>query len=102
MSSSAQTLARPRNRFSVLMRDYSELIKLRVTSLIVMTAWTGFYFAAVRSGVSSLSWTLLHAMVGIGLVSGGTAALNEVVEHRIDALMNRTANRPLPAGRMSL
>jgi protoheme IX farnesyltransferase len=81
-------------------RDYSELIKLRVTSLIVMTAWTGFYFGAQKSGVSSLSWTLLNALLGIGLVSGGTAALNEVVERKSDALMLRTAHRPLPSGRM--
>src|SRR5581483_8855877 len=48
------------------------------------------------------SWTLLHALLGIGLVSGGTAAMNEVVERDADALMRRTAHRPLPAGRMSL
>ncbi len=85
---------------SLAARDYSELIKLRVTSLIVMTAWTGFYFGAQKSGVSSLSWTLFHALLGIGLVSGGTAALNEVVERDADALMRRTAHRPLPSGRM--
>jgi protoheme IX farnesyltransferase len=87
--------------FSVATRDYCELIKLRVTGLLVMTAWTGFYFGAQKSGVSSLSWTLLHALVGIGLVSGGTAALNEVIESESDALMRRTAHRPLPSGRMS-
>ncbi len=81
-------------------QDYAELIKLRVTSLIVMTAWTGFYFGALRNGVSSLSWTLVHALLGIGLVSGGTAALNEVVERDLDGLMHRTAHRPLPSGRM--
>jgi heme o synthase len=86
--------------FSLAARDYCELIKLRVTSLIVMTAWTGFYFGAQKSGVSSLSWTLLSALLGIGLVSGGTAALNEVVERDADALMRRTAHRPLPSGRM--
>jgi protoheme IX farnesyltransferase len=83
-------------------RDYAELVKLRVTSLVVMTAWCGFYFGAVRSGVSSFSWTLLHALVGIGLVAGGTAALNEVMEFEIDGRMRRTAMRPLPTGRMSL
>ena len=49
-----------------------------------------------------LSWTLLHALVGIGLVSGGTAAINEVVERDLDALMRRTARRPLVTGSMSL
>lgn len=86
----------------MLLRDYSELTKLRVTSLIVMTAWAGFYFGAARSGVSSLSWTLFHALLGIGLVSGGTAALNEVLERDLDARMRRTQMRPLVTGRMGL
>ena len=79
MSSVTQPLAIPRAGFAALARDYSVLIKARVTTLIVMTAWAGAYFAAAKSGASSLSWTLLHALLGIGLVSGGTAAINEVV-----------------------
>lgn len=102
MSSISQPLAVPRSRFSTLMRDYSELIKLRVTMLIVMTAWTGVYFAAYKSGVSSLAWVLVNALLGIGLVSAGTAAFNEVMERDGDARMRRTANRPLPSKRMSL
>src|SRR5438552_1788138 len=85
-----------------LLRDYAELTKLRVTTLIVMTAWCGYYFGALKNGASSFSWNLLHALLGIGLVSGGTAALNEVMECQVDARMRRTANRPLPSGRMSL
>jgi protoheme IX farnesyltransferase len=85
-----------------VLRDYSELIKVRVTTLIVMTAWCGVYFAAAKSGVSSLSWTMVNALVGIGLVAGGTAALNEVMERDLDARMRRTATRPLVTGSMSL
>ncbi len=81
-----------------LARDYTELIKLRVTTLVVMTAWCGYYFGAVRSGTPSFSWGLLHALLGIGLVAGGTAALNEVMEYDIDGRMRRTAMRPLPTG----
>ena len=102
MSSITQPLTVPRSKFATLMRDYSELIKMRVTMLIVMTAWTGVYFAAYKSGVSSLSWTLFHALFGIGLVSAGTAAFNEVIEREGDARMRRTANRPIPSKRMSL
>src|SRR2546423_3104121 len=102
MSTATQSLAIPRNSILTLALDYAELIKLRVTTLIVMTAWCGYYFGAAKSGVSSLSWGLFHALVGIGLIAAGTAALNEVMEHRIDGLMRRTANRPMPAGRMSL
>jgi protoheme IX farnesyltransferase len=102
MSTATQPLVIPRHGVLTLAQDYAELIKLRVTTLIIMTAWCGYYFGAAKSGVSSLSWGLFNALVGIGLVAAGTAALNEVMEHKIDGRMRRTANRPLPAGRMSL
>ncbi len=102
MSTATQPLAVPRNGAITLARDYAELTKMRVTTLIVMTAWCGYYFGALKSGVSSLSWGLLHTLLGVGLIAGGTAALNEVMERDIDALMRRTAQRPLPAGRMTL
>jgi protoheme IX farnesyltransferase len=85
-----------------LLGDCAQLFKIRVTSLIVMTAWAGYYMGAARSGVSSLSWTLLNALWGIGLTSAGAAALNEVIERKLDAQMRRTKDRPLPAGRMDL
>jgi protoheme IX farnesyltransferase len=85
-----------------LLGDYLQLFKVRVTSLVVMTAWAGYYMGTAKSGVSSLTWTLLNALVGIGVTCAGSAALNEVLEHKIDALMRRTRNRPLPAGRMGL
>ncbi len=102
MSVAVQFSPIPRGRIHTLLRDYAELTKMRVTTLIVMTSWCGFYFGALKNGVSSLSWSLLHALLGIGLVSAGTAALNEVMEYEVDARMLRTANRPLPSGRMSL
>jgi heme o synthase len=51
--------------------------------------------------VSPWSWGLVHALLGVALVSSGTAALNEVLEVGVDGRMRRTAGRPLPAGRMS-
>jgi protoheme IX farnesyltransferase len=102
MSTATQPLAVPRRGVVALARDYVELTKGRVTTLIVMTAWCGFYFGSLRSGISSVSWDLFHALFGIGLVAGGTAALNEVMEWDIDARMRRTAMRPLATGRMSL
>src|ERR1700694_3981878 len=102
MSTATQPLVVPRSGALILARDYAELTKLRVTTLIIMTAWCGYYFGALKSGVSSLSWGLFHALLGIGLVSGGTAALNEVMEWDIDGRMRRTAQRPIPAGRFSL
>ena len=91
-----------RKQATSVLHDYAELMKLRVTTLIVMTAWCGYYFGAQKAGVSSLTWGLFHALLGIGLVSSGTAALNEVMERDVDSKMRRTAQRPLPAGRMTL
>jgi protoheme IX farnesyltransferase len=115
MSTASQSLSRPeeaalpsreglawRSRIAGWVRDYGELTKSGVTSLIMMTAWCGFYFGAFKSGISSMSWTLVHAVLGIGLVAAGTAALNEVIEHEADGRMRRTAMRPLPAKHMSL
>ena len=90
------------SRITQLARDYSELTKARVTTLILMTAWCGYFFGAAKEGVSSLSLTLLHALIGIGLVSAGTAAMNEVMERNLDAHMRRTSRRPLVTGSMSL
>ena len=102
MSTTTQPMVFLRTQATSLLRDYAELMKLRVTTLIVMTAWCGYYFGAQKAGVSSLSWGLFHALLGIGLVSSGTAALNEVIEYKVDANMRRTAQRPIPAGRMTL
>jgi protoheme IX farnesyltransferase len=102
MSTATQPLAAPRSRPLTWARDYAELTKLRVTTLIIMTAWCGYYFGALKSGITSFSWSLFHALLGIGLVAGGTAALNEVMEWETDGHMRRTAQRPIPAGRFSL
>jgi heme o synthase len=102
MTSVSHAIAIPSGSVSALLHDYSELVKARVTTLIIMMAWSGFYFGALKSGVSSVSWLLLDAMLGIGAVSAGTAALNEAFECGTDSLMRRTKNRPLPTGRLSL
>src|ERR1700722_10485875 len=102
MSTTTRPMFLLRSQATSLLRDYSELMKARVTTLIVMTAWCGYYFGAQKAGVSSLSWGLFHALLGIGLVSAGTAALNEVMEWATDGRMRRTAQRPIPAGRFSL
>src|SRR5271169_1819169 len=87
--------------FVSVLRDYAELTKARITTLIVLTAWCGYFFGARRLGDSSWSLGLFHALFGIALVSSGTAALNEVLESSVDARMRRTAMRPVPSGRMT-
>src|SRR6516165_6119065 len=102
MSTATQPLAVPRLGFAGLAREYSVLVKARVTTLIMLTACCGAYLAAAKSGLPFLSWCMFHTLMGIGLVSGGTAAINEVMERDLDARMRRTAMRPLVTGTLSL
>jgi protoheme IX farnesyltransferase len=81
--------------------DYAELFKSRVTAMVVLTAWAGFYLGSLRSGVSSMQPGLIAVLLGIGLVSAGAAALNEAIEAKSDARMVRTARRPMATGRIS-
>lgn len=85
-----------------LVNDYVELFKVRVTALVVMTAWAGFYLGSMRSGLSSVRPVMLEALLGIGMVSAGAAALNEAIERKLDARMIRTSKRPMATGRISL
>lgn len=78
--------------------DFFALTKPRIVLLVVLTAAVGFYVAAPR-GVDLLLF--VHTVVGTALVAAGSSALNQVAEADIDALMHRTATRPLPAGRLS-
>src|SRR6202050_497979 len=76
---------------------YVALVKPDVTFLVVITTVAGFYLGS--SG--PLNWTLLlHTVCGTALVAGGTAALNQYFEREKDALMRRTASRPLPTGQL--
>jgi protoheme IX farnesyltransferase len=85
-----------------LLVDYRELFKLRVTLMVTLTGWAGFYLGSMRSGISSLQPGLLETLIGISVVSSGAAALNQVIERKLDAKMNRTANRPMATGRIGL
>jgi heme o synthase len=82
--------------------DYRELFKMRVTTMVVITAWAGFYLGSMKSGISSMQTGLIETLVGIGLVSAGSSALNQAIERKFDAKMLRTADRPLPSGRIGL
>jgi protoheme IX farnesyltransferase len=78
--------------------DLLELTKPRIVGLVLVTAAAGFYLGA-PGGISP--WLFLHMLIGTTLVAAGTNALNQVAERDVDALMRRTADRPLPAGRLS-
>ncbi len=92
LSAEALTLER-----SARWADFVTLAKPRLTLMVVVTTAAGFLLAASRP----LAWTSLwHAVAGTAMVAAGAQVLNQVIERRTDALMRRTANRPLPAGRM--
>ncbi|MGH8381448.1 heme o synthase [Pseudomonas sp.] len=79
-------------------RDYLELTKPKVVVLMLITSLVGM-FLATRAGVP---WTiLLFGNLGIACCAGGAAAVNHVVDRRIDALMARTHKRPLAEGRVA-
>jgi protoheme IX farnesyltransferase len=78
-------------------RDYLELTKPRLSLLSVLTAVVG-YFAA-RPESNSLKFMLL--LIGTSLAAGGVAALNQWMESDTDAQMKRTADRPIPSGKVA-
>jgi len=83
------------NALETSWRDYFELTKPKVVALIVFTAVVGMFLAA--PGMVPLD-ALIFGTLGIALASGSAAAINHVVDRRIDALMGRTSGRPLPQG----
>lgn len=93
-----------------LAADLAQLMKLRITAMVALTAYVGFEIgraspagagdAAAWAGAAG--WPALAAtLVGTSLACMGASALNQLLERDLDALMRRTRNRPLPAGRLS-
>lgn len=87
-----------RNRFVSKLRDYYILTKPEVNLLILMATSTGYYLAS-RASVDIVG--LVNTLIGTLLVASGTATLNQWMERVWDGQMRRTANRPLPCGRLS-
>ncbi len=79
-------------------RDWVELTKPRITTMVVFTTLVGFVMSS-PGPVPILA--LLAALAGTAFVAAGAAALNQVLERRTDALMLRTRGRPLPTGRVT-
>jgi protoheme IX farnesyltransferase len=77
---------------------YIELTKPRIAFMLVLTSAAAFY---VASGTRFDLALFVNAMIGIALLAFGVATLNQYIERDTDALMERTAERPLPSGRIS-
>jgi heme o synthase len=78
-------------------RDYLELTKPRLSLLSVLTALVGYLAARPPSNPTRL----LLVVLGTSLAAGGVAALNQWLEHETDAQMKRTADRPIPSGKVA-
>jgi heme o synthase len=87
------TAGAEKNRAAV----FADLVKARLTALVLLTTFVGFYLGE-RGAVSFL--LMFHALFGTALVASGAAALNQFLEREHDAKMRRTAGRPLPSGRL--
>jgi protoheme IX farnesyltransferase len=80
-----------------LLSDLVNLTKARLSLLVIITTFVGFLLAS--SG--PIEWLhLINATLGTALAAAGAGALNQWMEVRVDRLMERTRNRPLPSGRM--
>jgi protoheme IX farnesyltransferase len=77
--------------------DFAELVKARLTTLVLLTTAVGFYLGLP----GSFDYRgLLKVFIGTAAAAAGAAALNQWWEWQLDALMQRTKSRPVPAGRM--
>ncbi len=77
--------------------DYVQLTRPRIGAMALFTVAVGYFIGA---GSDARAITLLHTLLGTALVAMGASALNQWMERKTDARMKRTANRPLPAGRL--
>lgn len=86
--------------FSIMskIRDYAQFVKLRLASLVVLSAAIGFVI-----GSNEINWSkMLLLILGGFLVTGASNGFNQIIEKNLDKLMDRTQNRPLPQERMSM
>lgn len=80
-------------------RDYLGLCKPKIVALIVFTAVVGMFLAVP----GMVPWdALIFGTAGIGLAAASAAVINHVVDQRVDAIMLRTKQRPLPKGNLSM
>src|SRR4051812_11831707 len=98
----ASSASRSSRAGQVAFRDLVTLVKPRITLMVVITAVGGLFLARRMPFASALSpATTLATVLGCALIVSGANVLNMYVERDVDRRMDRTKNRPLPAGRMS-
>ena len=84
--------------FNLKIRGYIALLKLRLSSLVVMSAFFGFLLA----DGNITSYIFLNLILGGVLITGSSNGFNQIIEYKTDELMSRTSNRPLPTKVLSI
>lgn len=92
-SSTADSASKPWS-----MNDLLVLTKFRLSALVIVTTFVGFW---LRVGTALDGWLLFHTILGSSLAAFGAAVFNQLMEIEPDSRMLRTADRPLPSGRIS-
>jgi protoheme IX farnesyltransferase len=101
LQTKAQSIEEPARAVSKF-SDYAQFMKFRLASLVVFSAVIG-YFMGIREFSRSADWVeIIMLILGGFLVTGSSNGFNQIIERETDKLMTRTANRPIPTGRMSV
>ena len=87
---------KPLPLWRVWLADLLELTKFRLSFLVVVSTFAGYYMGA--NGELN-TWLLIHTLIGTAGVAAGAAVLNQVLEAGADRRMHRTQDRPIAAGR---
>ncbi|CAN5770134.1 heme o synthase [soil metagenome] len=90
----------PQPTFGARIGAYVELTKPGIVRMVLITAGTGFFMASALGHPLDML-LLLHTLFGIGLAASGACGLNEYAEWEADGRMRRTADRPVPSGRLA-
>src|SRR6266478_4086502 len=97
MKATAQALSAASVIEKTWLAVFCELVKVRLTGLVLLTTLVGFYLGS-REGIDYP--LMIHALLATTLVACGASALNQWWEREHDAKMHRTEDRPLPSGRL--
>ena len=98
MNLQSGALKREKKQWVLAIIDFTQLVKLRLTLTVVFSALMAYWIALPME--RSLTYKLFSIFIGGFLITGAANALNQALEKGYDARMSRTANRPLPSGRM--
>ena len=85
-----------------MIKDYIEMMKFRISLLVLLTGYLGFYLGLRYKGLLAINHydDLLFLLIGMFFSASGCAVLNQYLEKDFDAQMKRTMKRPIPSNRI--